>query len=68
MESDSDETQPTATMTVAETAVFLRIGIQSTYRGIASGQIPAVRIGARILVPRRALERMLEASDDILNR
>ncbi len=51
-----------ATLTVVETAAFLGLAVQSTYKGIASGQIPHVKVGKRILVPRCALEAMLESA------
>ena len=47
------------TLTVEETAELLRISRSSAYEGIASGEIPSVRIGRRILIPRVAIERML---------
>ena len=37
----------------------LGIGINSCYVAAKSGQIPAIKIGDRILVPRVALEAML---------
>lgn len=30
------------------------------YQAIRNGQVPSIRIGRRILIPRAALERMLE--------
>ena len=52
-----------ATLTVEETAKFLGIGRNSAYEGIRTGEIPSVRIGKRILVPRAALERLLQVAD-----
>lgn len=45
--------------TVMETAVLLGLGRNSTYEAIARGQIPSIRVGRRVLVPRAALEHML---------
>ena len=45
--------------TVMETAVLLGLGRNSTYEAIAMGQIPSIRVGRRVLVPRVALEHML---------
>ena len=49
-----------ATYTVRETATKLGIGFNQTYQAIGRGEIPALRIGGRILVPRVALDRLLE--------
>lgn len=48
------------TYTVNEVAGVLGLSRASTYQGIATGDIPHIKIGRRILVPVRALERMLE--------
>ena len=50
------------TLTVEETAKKLGIGRQLAYDKVKTGEIPSITIGRRILVPRRALERMLEGS------
>jgi excisionase family DNA binding protein len=47
------------TLTVEETAKLLGIGRKQSYEGVATGDIPSIRIGRRILVPRVALEQML---------
>ena len=47
------------TLTVEEAATRLGIGRNSAYEGVKSGDIPSVRIGKRIVVPRRALDRLL---------
>jgi excisionase family DNA binding protein len=45
--------------TVDEVAKILRIGRISTYQAIERGDVPSIRIGRRILVPRMALEELL---------
>lgn len=45
--------------TVLEVAKILRIGYCSAYQAVARGDIPSVRVGRRILIPRYALEQML---------
>ena len=50
---------PPATYTVTEVAVVLRIGRNSAYEAIKRGDLPALRVGKRLLVPRVALERLL---------
>ncbi len=47
-------------LTVNEVAKLLGLSRASAYQGVACGEIPSIRVGRRILVPRQALERMLE--------
>ena len=47
-------------LTVEETAKFLRISRGSAYEGVRLGQIPSIRVGRRILIPRAALVRLLD--------
>jgi excisionase family DNA binding protein len=47
-------------LTVHEVAKILRIGRISAYQAIERGEVPSVRIGRRILVPRVALEDLLK--------
>ena len=51
------------TLTVEEAAAILGIGRNSAYEAIRRGEIPALRLGRRLLVPRRALERLLWDND-----
>ena len=46
-------------MTVEEAAVILRISRNGAYEAVKRGEIPSIRIGRRILVPRIAFEKML---------
>jgi len=48
------------TLTVDETAKILGIGRQLAYNRVKTGEIPVIKIGRRLLVPRKALERLLE--------
>lgn len=50
------------TYTVEEAAKLLRIGRNQGYDAAKSGALPTIKIGKRILVPRLALERMLESA------
>jgi excisionase family DNA binding protein len=52
-------TEPMA-MTVAEVARTLRISRRHAYNAIATGEIPSIRIGKRIVVPRERVIAMLE--------
>ncbi len=49
------------TLTVDETARCLGIGRNSAYEAIARGEIPVVKVGKRLLVPKAALEILLAA-------
>ena len=48
------------TLTIEETAKALGIGRQLAYDKAKTGEIPVIKVGRRILVPRKALERLLE--------
>ena len=48
------------TMTVEEAARALGINRNSAYEAARNGELPAIRIGRRLLVPKIAFERMLE--------
>ena len=52
------------TVSVEEGAKILGIGRSAAYAGVRSGQIPAIRIGGRWLIPLVALERMLEGAEE----
>jgi excisionase family DNA binding protein len=49
-----------ATLTVPEAAKLLGIGRQLAYEGVKTGQIPVIKVGRRLLVPRAAVEKLLE--------
>jgi len=48
------------TLTVPEAGRILGLAKASAYEGVARGQIPAIRVGRRLLVPTAALRRMLQ--------
>jgi excisionase family DNA binding protein len=48
------------TITVEEAAEALGISRNAAYAAVNAGQIPAIRVGRRWLVPKIAFERMLE--------
>lgn len=50
----------TQTLSVPEAAKILGIGIAHAYRMVNSGEIPAIRVGKRWLIPKKALDTMLE--------
>jgi excisionase family DNA binding protein len=49
------------TLSVEEAAHVLGIGRGSAYEAVRRGELPAIRIGKRLVVPRAALQRLLEA-------
>jgi excisionase family DNA binding protein len=48
------------TLKVAEAARFLGLSLSSVYEAIGRKEIPSLRFGRRIVVPRAALMRLLE--------
>ena len=48
------------TLTVSETARLLGISRGLAYEMVRTGELPSVRFGKRVLIPRRALEKLLE--------
>ena len=60
--SDSSEA-PSLTITVEEAARYLGIGRNSTYEAIRRNEIPYIRIGRRIVIPRHRFLEWLGASD-----
>jgi excisionase family DNA binding protein len=49
-------------LTVDEAAVYLRISRGLAFAAVRDGTLPSLRIGRRILIPRRALEELLGLS------
>ncbi len=52
-----------AVYTIEEAARLLGIGRSSAYDAARRGEIPTIRIGRRLLVPKIALERLLQPTD-----
>jgi len=51
-------------LNVEQAREILGISRNLAYEGIRTGQIPSIRIGRRILIPKEALERKLSAVDN----
>ena len=49
-------------LTIEEAAKVLRIGRATAYEAARRGEIPVVRIGRRLLVPRIALDHLLKGT------
>jgi excisionase family DNA binding protein len=58
------DTSERAVMTVVEAGKLLGLSKNSSYEAVARGQIPALRFGRRIVVPKAALERLLAEAGD----
>jgi excisionase family DNA binding protein len=52
-----------ATLTVEEAALVLGIGRSAAYDACRRGDIPTIRVGKRLLVPRARLEQLLAGDD-----
>jgi len=56
--------EESAVLTVDEAASLLRISRGSAYEAVKTGELPTLRIGRRLLVPRARLMAMLEAGGE----
>ena len=52
---------PRLTLTIPEAAVLLGLSRNSAYEAARRGEIPVIRIGDRLLVPKVALQKLLES-------
>lgn len=67
-EAASDRPVQRLTLTVEEAAETLGISRAFAYEAVASGDIPCIRIGRRILIPKAALEKMLDGARDAVTQ
>jgi excisionase family DNA binding protein len=51
-------------LTVTEAARILRIGRNTAYEAVHRKEIPSIRLGRRLLVPKHALLRLLAEAGD----
>jgi excisionase family DNA binding protein len=56
---DENGTARRETLTVEEAGRILGLGRAAAYAAVRRGEIPSLRFGRRVLVPRQALDRML---------
>jgi excisionase family DNA binding protein len=56
------------TVTVSQAAHMLGVSRSAGYDAARRGELPTIRIGRRLVVPRRALERMLEGNPEVSAR
>lgn len=52
------------TVTIAEFAAITGVSIPTVRRGITAGTIPTIRVGARVLISRQYVERLLSVQGD----
>jgi excisionase family DNA binding protein len=50
------------TLKIEEAAKILGISRNTAYEAVKSGQVPTLKIGRRLLVPRAALDRLLDSA------
>jgi excisionase family DNA binding protein len=55
-----DNTKERKTYSIAEAGELLGIGKNSIYNAAHRGEIPSIKIGGRLLVPKVALDRLLQ--------
>ncbi len=60
MEAENNES---LVVTVEETRKLLGLSRGLVYQAISTGEIPSIRIGRRILIPRAALKRLLDGNN-----
>jgi excisionase family DNA binding protein len=56
-----DTSKERATLSISEAAKLLGIGRNQAYQAAHRGEIPTLKIGSRLLVPRAALAKMLHS-------
>jgi len=52
------------TLTVPEVAALLGISRGTAYEAIRLGQIPSLRFGRRVVIPKAALQRLLDGEQE----
>lgn len=53
-------TEERVVLTIEEAGVLLRVSRSTAYQAARSGELPTIKIGRRLLVPVKALERLLQ--------
>jgi excisionase family DNA binding protein len=52
-------------LTIPEAAALLRVSARTLYAAAARGEVPAIRIGRRLVVPGAALQRLLSGERQV---
>ena len=50
------------TLDVEEAAAILGISRSAAYQAVSAGEIPSIRFGRRIVIPREAVDRLLKGA------
>jgi Helix-turn-helix domain len=50
------------TFNVPEVAKILNLGTWAAWQAVWKGEIPSIKIGGRVIIPRQAIERLLSVS------
>lgn len=58
------ENKDKLTLTVVEAAGVLGLSRYAAYAAVKNGQLPVLKIGKRLLVPKAQLMRMIEGNDE----
>jgi excisionase family DNA binding protein len=64
LQAPSTHLIPRQTYTVSETAALLGISIQTAYTAVHKGDIRAIRVSKRLLVPVGEIDRLLHGTPD----
>jgi excisionase family DNA binding protein len=51
------------TYKIEEAARLLGVGRNQCYEAVKRGDLPSIRLGKRLLIPRAALDRLLDSGD-----
>ena len=64
----NEPNKPKRSLTVSEAAGELGISRNAAYEAVRVGEIPALRIGRRVIIPRVAFEFFLESAGNAKSR
>jgi len=64
MNLDEARTSTAAALTVTQVAALLEVDVRTVSRACEDGQLPSLRIGRRLLIPRLPLLSLLGAAPD----
>lgn len=64
MATNTDESQQTLTLTSEEAARMIPMGINQFRAAVKAGEIPAVRIGTKIRIPRRRFLAFIDGQEE----
>ncbi len=61
----NDSPTPALTLTIRQAAEMLGISTSKAYEAARMGQLPTIRVGARVLVSRRRLEELVDGTSEL---